>query len=177
MSEENGVEEQEEAISFIPVVLPDEFAHISPYTYDFENCVTRVDRNYTKDVFIDDVIAAIVYTQGDFSHMAVLLARSRNVIKNFVYKTPEAFAVLDSVTETFLDKVEHGYRKKATNGDGNASQFFLKSLGSERGYGPKVKVEAEHSGTIGVRDESPRDSIMRKLAGLAGRSTETGSTE
>lgn len=166
-TESAAAEDEGPKIEFPPIVMPDGYEHVDPFSYDFENCVTRIDRNSNTIYFIDDVLAAVVVSGGNFAKMSILLGRPRNGVRNFVYKTPAASELLENVNEGFLDTVEHGYRYQAIAGDGAASRFFLQSLGKNRGFGSQVQVNADLSGSIGITRESPRESILSKLAGIA----------
>ncbi len=109
----------------------------------FDVCSTRLDRYgpYHKD----DVLAAIVFTQGNYSEMARLLGRKRTGVRDYVLGNPDVKEVFDDTREGLLDAVETSVFKSAIDGDGPSQRFILSTLGKDRGF----TTRAEHTGKSG----------------------------
>lgn len=100
--------------------------------YDFERCRTRLDHN--GPYHLEDVIAALRETKGNFSLMSSLLARKRASVRDYVFTNLEAKDVYDEVREGLLDQAEQMHNTLAFSGDGPSLRFILQTLGKERGY-------------------------------------------
>lgn len=132
------------------IALPEGFEHLDLIRYDFNKCPTRIDK--FGPYFIDDVIAAIMVTHGNLAAMSALLGRSRVRIKDYVYKTPEALALLQDMDSAIVDNVEMGHTKLALSGDGAAQRFILGTKGKDRGYHKETTIvpagQQDHSNNV-----------------------------
>jgi hypothetical protein len=117
--------------------------------YDFENCPTRLDRYgpYHKP----DVAAAIYKTGGVYAHMAYLLGRRRNAIREYVIANPDLMDMVAEVRETAIDLVENNVLQQAVNGDAQQGRFILQTLGKDRGYSSRSETTGKDGGPIDMR--------------------------
>jgi len=135
-NEPNGVE----VIPPPPVlarIFLEGFEHIDPDTYDFDRCWTRV--HHDAEYNINDVVAAIVFTGGNWGRMSMLLGRNRQRIKDYVYSHKIALDVYNDITEANLDLMQTTGQYAAIQGDGPMIRFFLMTLGKERGFTTRVE--------------------------------------
>lgn len=124
--------------------LPEVTARVAAEEYNFTKCATALDRNgpYHKQ----DVIAALLSTEGTLSRAAMLLGRSRARLRDYVYRNPDVLTWFDDLKEGSIDIVEHHHMKAAVNGDLGAGRFILTTLGKDRGYSTRL----EQTGKNGV---------------------------
>jgi hypothetical protein len=115
-------------------------------TYDFEHCRTRLD--HTGPYVVEDVIAAIRETGGNFTHMSSLLGRRRSSVRDHVFANLDIKEVYDEEREGFLDQAEKMHNTIALLGDGQALRFVLQTLGKGRGYTTRQEQTGPNGGPI-----------------------------
>jgi len=117
--------------------------------YDFENCPTRMDRHvpYHKP----DVAAAIYKTGGIFAHMAYLLGRRRNRIREYVISNPDLMDMMEEVRDSAIDVIEDNVINQAVKGDAQQGRFILQTLGKDRGYSSRSETTGRDGGPIDMR--------------------------
>ena len=134
-----------------PIVVDDRMENIQSKAmeYDFENCVTRRDRYspYHKP----DVAAAIYATEGNYSKMALLLARRRGAIKDYILSNPDLFEMMVEVRESVLDEIEENVINQARRGDAQQARFVLQTIGKDRGYTTRAESTGAGGGPIDLR--------------------------
>lgn len=90
---------------------------------------------------------ALLDTGGIYQQIAKNLKVSRNSVASFVERHPNMRTFIEQERERVLDLMEASLIKKAiVNDDFKAQQFYLKTIGKDRGY--VEKTETELSGNV-----------------------------
>lgn len=125
---------------------------ISELPYDFNNCPTRVDRN--GPYFEQDVVAAIIATEATLSEMAMLLARQRQRLRDWILRNPLVLDFMMDFREGQIDLIERNYFRSALMGSEAAAKSILFSLGKNRGYTTSSEL------AVSKQVETPDDGGM-----------------
>ncbi len=89
---------------------------------------------------------ALKDTGGIYQQIAKNLKVCRNAVVKYVSKHPETKALIEEERERILDLMEASLIKKAiVNDDFKAQQFYLKTIGKDRGYVEKTETELSGS--------------------------------
>jgi hypothetical protein len=113
-------------------LLPDELA-LQVLNYDFENCPTRL--NHEGPYILEDVLAAVAVTRGNFTAMAQLLGRNRTRLREFCLRTLAVKEAIDEANEVLIDAAEAVHHETALRiRDLPALRFILSTKGRNRGY-------------------------------------------
>lgn len=100
--------------------------------YDFETCWTRLNPNSVYEA--RDIVAAILAFRGNYTRIAAVLGRSRRSVEQYIQYDPLLRELREDVRNSVLDEIEDGYMDEALHGDNRARQYFLSTLGKDRGY-------------------------------------------
>lgn len=141
-----------------------DFDAIDHENYDFAGCLTRRDR--FGPYYDADVVAAIRVAQSSLIHIANLLGRNRNRVRDLIYSRPDLKAVFDETRETLLDHVEVSVFTSALNGDGPNQRFLLSTIGKSRGYSTRQELTGQDGAPMRIErverviiDPDPGDDL------------------
>lgn len=135
--------------------------------YDFADCWTVV--HPLEPYNVQDVAAAILQGEGNFTVIAKLLNRGRRSVETFVMRTLELRELQEDVEESFLDEVEGKYKNLARAGDPGAARFFLTTKAKNRGYVTRVESTGKDGAAIEVDEINARTLLSDKLTRLLAR--------
>lgn len=131
--------------------LPDKIK----YDYDFKN--SRTVTNPDSPIYEQDLLAAIMFTAGNYTKISELLLRPRSEIKKLVENTPYIYDYCLESRESIVDIAEDNIFKLVRVGDKDISKFVLQTLGKERGYSTRAEAV----------DRTPPDQIKRSSREIA----------
>jgi hypothetical protein len=113
------------------------------------------------------VIKAIQEANGILSGAARLLGCSRTTVHNHINKSPTVKAAYEEANETMIDFAEQQLFKNIKTGKEASIFFFLKCKAKHRGYVERQELTGADGGPMQHEVSDVRDSILRKLAGIA----------
>jgi hypothetical protein len=132
-------------------------------SYQFAGCYTVTHPNGPFSE--QDVAVALIRETGNITAAADLLRRSRRATETYIFNNHLLLALMEDLRNAFLDTIQWDYMQEALNGDAAARQFFLKSLGADRGFGsqntPVLGRDIEPPAQIDVSNMS--NEVLKEL--------------
>jgi len=142
--------------------INDVSASVEQNLYDFKNCATAL--KHSGHYYKQDVIASILASEGSLQQMSLLLNRSRQSVKNYVYGNADILEFYVNYREGMIDEVERIHFREALNpGEGQAQRFILSTLAKDRGYSTRFEATGKNGGPITVKELS--DDELQNIIG------------
>lgn len=114
----------------------------------------------------EQIEAALWAEDGLITHAATRLGISRVSLRERLAKRKEHFdAILSEAREAVVDSAERCVKDKIADGDLQAAQFMLRTIGRKRGYGERTEITGADGGPLEVADARP--ALAARLAALA----------
>lgn len=139
--------------------------------FDFSQCYTR--SNPGTPIRDSDLVYAIRFTMGNYSHIARLLGRRRAKVYDAINTNSVIREIFAEVKETLLDDLESGVFRSALEGDGADRRFVLTTIGKNRGYSSRQEMVGKDDGPIRVADydlSKLSDEELEKLESILEKS-------
>lgn len=89
---------------------------------------------------IETIIAALRASGGVVTLAAKKLNINRRTLNRYLVETPELWTIKEEIREEILDLAEAELIKLIREGHPRSVQFYLRTMGRERGYGDNLYV-------------------------------------
>jgi hypothetical protein len=93
----------------------------------------------------------IIEEKGFITRAARVLGLSAATIYGACKKFPQVQEALDLAREAHKDNTEAKLHERIDEGSDRLIQFYLSTVGRDRGYGQEIKVKNENSGTVTIQ--------------------------
>lgn len=123
--------------------------------YAFDTCETKFDP--IGPIHHQDVIMALIVTEGNKAQAARLVGRSRSALVRWIDKNLDVQEMLLDMQDSDIDDVESTTMKMAKMGDGASARFVLQTLGRRRGYVSRTEVTPINKQPIRTINEEMTD--------------------